>query len=264
MGVRVCLLILPALALSLWSSWAMAGQDGCLACHPPHYAERGKCIVCHRGDDRTSRKRVAHDGLIPGRFAWFTIGGSRRTARGEKLLETFACRRCHTAGGKGNRLATNLDGVLQTRQTREIERAIASPVPSMPDFRLADADMTDLVNALLAESARSTANKRERPLVVHFQDSNVNENVFEKICGACHQALTARHGGLGRGEIGPNLSGLFSPFYPPTFRGRERWSEAHLKTWLANPRRIKKTALMQPGLLGNDDFARLLDMLTDR
>ena len=264
MGFCVRLLILPALALSLCAPWVMAGQKGCLVCHTPHYAERGKCIACHRGDDRTGRKRVAHDGLIPGRLAWFTIGGSPHTARGEKLLESFACRRCHSTGGNGNRLAADLDGVLQTRQTREIERAIASPVPSMPDFRLADADVADLVNALLAGTSRRTANKRERPLTVHFQDEGEKETVFEKFCGACHRALTTRHGGLGKGAIGPNLSGLFSPFYPRTFHGRERWSEAHLKTWLANPRRVKKTALMQPVMLGSDDFARLAAILTDR
>jgi cytochrome c2 len=242
---------------------APAGQRGCLACHTPHYVERGKCIVCHRGDERTDRKRVAHDGLIPGRLAWFTIRGSHHTARGEKLLGTFACLRCHTARSKGNRLAANLDGLLQTRQPREIERAIASPVQYMPDFRLADGDMTDLVNALLAETSRSTAEKRERPLIVHFQDARKNETVFEKFCGSCHRALTARHGGLGKGEIGPNLSGIFTPFFPATFRGRERWSEADLKKWLSNPHKVKKTALMQPVLLGNNDFTRLIDILTD-
>ena len=241
----------------------MAGQRGCLACHTPHYTERGKCIACHRGDDRTDRKQVAHDGLIPGRFAWFTVRGSEHTARGERLLETFACRRCHTTGGKGNRLAANLDGLLRTRQTQEIERAIASSVRYMPDFRLADSDVTDLVNALLAGSSGTTAITQERPLVVHFQDAPKNETVFDKFCGACHRALTARHGGLGRGEIGPNLSGIFSPFFPATFRGQERWSEAHLKTWLGNPRQVRKTALMQPVLLNNNDFAKMVDILTD-
>lgn len=243
---------------------APAGQRGCLACHTPHYVERGTCIICHRGDDRTDRKRVAHDGLIPGRFAWFTLRGSQHAARGEKLLETFACRRCHAAGGKGNRLATDLDGVLQTRQPGEIKQAIESPVRYMPDFRLADGDITDLVNALLAGTSRSTAEKRERPLIVHFQDAEKNETVFEKFCGACHRALTARHGGLGKGEIGPNLSGIFSPFFPATFRGRERWSEASLKKWLSNPRQVKKTALMQPVMLSSSDFARLIEILTDR
>ena len=129
----------------------------------------------------------------------------------------------------------------------------------MPDFRLADQEITDMVNAILAgPGAEKTA---ETPLLVHFLEKTPSENIFEKHCGACHRMLSSRNGGLGRGEIGPNLSGLFSPFYPATFHDRERWSAANLKKWLANPRRIKNMALMQPVPLGDKEFATLADIM---
>ncbi|KAF0220245.1 MAG: lipoprotein cytochrome [Geobacteraceae bacterium] len=174
-------------------------------------------------------------------------------------MDTFACRRCHTIGGKGNRPAANLDSSALLRQPREIFHAIQSPVQYMPDFRPADGEITDMVNAILAGA---TAKKsKETPLVVHFQNTGTRENIFEKHCGACHRMLSTRDGGIGKGEIGPNLSGLFSPFYPATFRERERWSAANLKKWVANPRRIKNGTLMQPIPLNEQEFAGLTEIL---
>jgi cytochrome c2 len=256
------ILILALLFVALLCTSAEAEAPGCLGCHPAHYAERGKCVSCHRGEYRTDRRRVAHDGLIPGRFAWFTIEGSEPVARGKKLLETFACRRCHTTGGKGNRLAADLDGLLVTREPREIARAIGLPVQYMPDFRLAERETTDLVNAVLAGGSPVAGKKRETPLVVHFEDERQQEeNPFVKHCGPCHKALSEGHGGLGKGTIAPNLSGLFTGFYPATFRDREPWSAEKLQKWLENPRRLRANARMQPVPLKDGDFERLLDTL---
>lgn len=259
MGFSFRLLILSLPIMVLFSTPAEAGQQRCLGCHGRHYVEKGPCVACHRGDDRTDRKRVAHDGLIPGRYAWFTLRGAYPVERGRKLIDTFACRRCHTINGKGNRLAANLDNLPSLRQPREIARAIQAPVRSMPDFRLADQEITDMVNAIFAASAVKKTS--ETPLLVHFQEKAPRENIFEKRCGACHRMLSSRDGGVGRGEIGPNLSGLLSPFYPATFHNRERWSTANLKKWLANPRRIRSMALMQPIPVNEKDFASLIDIL---
>lgn len=40
-------------------------------------------------------------------------------------------------------------------------------------------------------------------------------SIFERQCGPCHRALTPS-GSLGTGAAGPNLAGLFTPFYPRT------------------------------------------------
>ena len=53
---------------------------------------------------------------------WRAAAGPRE---GLRLVEALACRRCHTIGGKGNRLATNLDGVAWKRDQPALERSIA-------------------------------------------------------------------------------------------------------------------------------------------
>lgn len=262
MGFNPRILILILFIAMLLPLQAWAGKPGCLACHGSHYAEQGKCITCHRGNDRTDRKRVAHDSIIQGRFAWFTIKGSQPTERGKRLLDSFACRRCHTVGAEGNRLATNLDGILLRRQPLEIAEAIGAPVRYMPDFRLAPADVTDLVNGVLAETPPAMIKSTETPLLVHFEeDKLLAENVFVKQCGQCHKALSERYGGLGKGDIGPNLSGIFTRFYPETFREHERWNVENLRKWLGNPRRFRKNARMPPVSIKRDEFGRLADIL---
>lgn len=262
MGINQRLLIPALLLVFLLPMPVRAGKQGCLACHGSHYVERGKCVSCHRGEDRTDRKAVAHDGLIPGRFAWFTIRGSQPLERGKKLLDGFACRRCHAVDNKGNRLASNLDGILLRRLPLEIAAAIETPVRFMPDFRLGKRDVTDLVNVILAETPPSMAKRGETPLVVHFADDGKGtENIFEKWCGGCHRMLTEKYGGLGRGDAGPNLSGFLTPFYPKTLRDHERWNVEELRRWLENPRRLRNNARMPPIPIRGEEFGRLAEIM---
>lgn len=58
--------------------------------------------------------------------------------------------------------------------------------------------------------------------------------------------LSGRLGAVGTGEIGPNLSGLFSKYYPKTFRNGEAWTPRNLSAWLKNPREIRPWARMLP------------------
>jgi cytochrome c2 len=236
------------------------GQPLCLRCHPVHYAERGSCTDCHRGNDRTERREIAHAGLIPAKFAWFALDGSAPVAEGRKLLETFACRRCHVAGGKGNRLATDLDTLLARGEPARIAAALRQPALAMPDFRLAEGQVTLLVNAILAGGRRVPPAGREVPQVVHFSQEG-EENVFAKRCGPCHRAISERHGLLGRGEVAPNLSGLLSPFYPKSFSEGEPWTDGRLRKWLDNPRAVRPNARMQPVRLERAEFDRLVETL---
>jgi cytochrome c2 len=247
----------------LWPGVAAdAGVRGCLQCHKPHYTESGACISCHRGDERSNRLAIAHRDLIPAQYSWFAVAGSKPLQRGEKLLDTFACRRCHTTGGKGNRLASNLDRLPPPVNPQAIFQSIKSPALFMPDFRFNDQQMIDIVNAILAgERKPERMNADPSPQVVHFVDTTQQrrENVFEKQCGPCHKMLTTRLGALGQGSIGPNLSGLFSEFYPPSFKNEGHWTEDALKKWLENPRKIRENSQMRPVPLQKKEFVELIE-----
>ena len=66
---------------------------------------------------------------------------------------------------------------------------------------------------------------------------------------------------MGQGEVGPNLSGLLSPYYPPSFGDGTEWTEQKLATWLKNPRRIRPWARMQPVEVTGKEFRELLGIL---
>ena len=237
-------------------------RPACLACHPLHCRERGACTGCHRGNAASTRKNIAHHLLIAGRYADFTLGETTRLKEGNRLLEQLACRRCHLSGGRGNRFATLLDSLPASKAPGELADAVKFPAQGMPDFRLDDPRIVAVVNALFAGAKNSGKKEQERPLTVHFQKPGREaRDLFSSKCGACHRALTESQGLLGRGEIGPNLSGLLSEFYPADFAGNKRWTEQRLRSWIDNPRKIAPRALMQPVPLDARQFRELTDIL---
>ncbi|WP_129125026.1 selenite/tellurite reduction operon c-type cytochrome lipoprotein ExtS [Geomonas oryzae] len=265
MAVRRPLLITLALLLCLCGAAQGAGIS-CLKCHRPHYQKLGKCVDCHRGDPRSDRARIAHHGLIQGRFAWFAVPGSAPLEKGRRLMDTFACRRCHTSAGDGNRLAGNLDRLPEGTTAQEISEAIRVPALMMPQFQFDEAQRAALVSAILAGARRAGVNGEKRgepPQVVHFKREREEEDIFGKRCGPCHRALTATHGGLGRGSVAPNLSGLFTRYYPKTAPNGAAWEERSLKKWLENPRRERPFTPMRPVPLEPADLERLLTLLRD-
>lgn len=218
----------------------------CTACHPVHFEAVGPCAACHRGDPRSRRLEIAHRDLIPGRFSHFAVPASPVVSRGQKLLDQAGCRRCHVSGGRGNGLAADLDRLLPGGRPEESLAAIQQPALFMPRFAFPEATAVELVNALLASSARAPPRSGETPLVVHFERATPREGGFDRHCGGCHRMLTRLRGGLGRGAAGPNLSGIFGEFYPGVFKEGERWAPANLKRWVANPRETRPLALMPP------------------
>jgi cytochrome c2 len=257
---RTVLILLVALILLPGAAEA-ARQSACLACHRPHHAGRGSCVGCHRGNDRTERKKIAHNDLIAGRFAHFTLKGSPVVARGEKLMDLLACRRCHISTGRGNRLAANLDR-LAPGSAQGIFDAIRAPVLFMPNFHCDDGQISTLVNAILAGGESAEVKVGETAQVVHFEDGKQRrENSFARQCGPCHKALSERFGGVGHGDMGPNLSGLFSAAYPGTYRDGEPWTTDKLGKWLENPRAIRANARMQPLRLTAGEFEQLAETL---
>ena len=257
------LILLPTLLLALFLPGSLlAGARGCCGCHPLHYTDLGSCVSCHRGDDRTDRKRIAHNQLISARYAGFTLPGSDRVARGKRLLERFGCRRCHTAGREGTALAASLDR-LGEKAPEELAAAIARPASGMPDFRFAAAEQDELVKYLLRLGREGAGVKKELPVVIHFSGKGKGgEHPFVKRCGGCHRALTEKLGSVGRGGTGPNLSALFTPYYPGRYREGEPWSEQRLREWINNPRTSRQSAVMPPVVLGNDEREMIIELLT--
>ena len=253
-AIALCTLCLPA--------WGAEARQLCTSCHPSHYAEQGGCVGCHRGNPASARMNIAHHRLIAGRFARFTLGETAELTAGRQLLEQYACRRCHISAGKGNRLATPLDTLAEARTPEEIAAAIKSPAQGMPDFRLGERQAVLLVNAILAGARQAQVKDREQPLRVHFgQDQGGKKDVFTSKCGSCHRVLTERQGVVGTGDIGPNLSGLFSPYYPKTFGKGQAWNDERLKRWLVNPRAVRGWARMPPIELSQVEFRELVEML---
>lgn len=246
---------------------AIAGKEWCLSCHRPHYQKQNSCTGCHRGNPRTTRQNIAHHGLIRARFAPSALGDTHpAVVKGSKLLEQFACRRCHQSGGKGNRLAVSLDTLPSQRTPEEIAEAIRLPAYGMPDFHLQQADRDRLVIAILVGSstANRTAPPVQPPLVVHFNKplgARQAKDPFSRLCGGCHRLLHETGGVMGTGTVGPNLSGLLTEWYPKTADGKP-WERDGLKKWLENPRRLRPHTLMRPVAVKPDEFEELMRILS--
>lgn len=261
-GLAFLIFALTALSLPLPLP-LQAAVEGCLACHPVHYREQGDCGHCHGGNPRTSRQDVAHFGLIRGDYAHFRWADSPVTATGRRLLEVAACRRCHQSGGKGNLLASSLDQAARNATPEQLAQSIRQPGVYMPVFGFKKPDVTALVTAILA-GAQGQVVTAQPPQVVYFAREAAGENAFDKHCGGCHQALSRSYGTLGSQQIGPNLSGLFTPFYPQSLGEDQPWTPERLEKWLRNPRDLRKNALMPPLILQPAEWRKLLEVMDAR
>jgi len=237
------------------------GHKGCVECHAPHFETDGTCVDCHRGDPRTLRIHIAHYRLIQGKYACFTLPEDSVTRDGWRLIDTSGCRRCHKTGNQGNRLASDLDASLDKTLPEDLAHAIIYPAVFMPDFYFNESDIVKLVNAILGSSALRGTDSGESPKVIYFEKSKEDgNNTFNKHCGSCHQVLTQQLGGLGHGDIGPNLSGIFSRFYFKNFRDGKSWDVNRLEQWLKNPRDIRTNAQMLPINLTEDELRHLTNI----
>ena len=243
---------------------ANGAANNCLSCHDIHDDGMAACTSCHRGDSRSTRINVAHNNFIAGQYAFFTDNGSAAVKQGLELINTLGCRRCHITDGKGNDLAANLDFLFDNATPAALHAALDKPAYYMPAFRLADEQITRLINAVLYGGYHrgDSLPAEEIPVVVHFEKKAANEkDTFSKACGLCHKALTAGHGGLGEGIVAPNLSGLFSEFYPGLVDGRLRWDEKNLREWLKNPRDKRANTQMLPVALNEEERHSLMQVL---
>jgi cytochrome c2 len=261
MAVRLAFLIF--LLTVPYVSAATRASVSCLKCHQSHYEAVAPCVSCHLGDDRTVRKEIAHLNLAPGRLVRYRIPGDLSAELGTRVLETFACRRCHKIYGKGNSLASNLDNLAGVHPSRILE-SILKPVVYMPDFRFDLGTASLLVNAIAKAAESNRKEKHQAPKIVRFDNVDKHfDNIFEKYCGGCHRILT-KAGAFGRGNIGPNLSGLMGEHYPKTYVEMRQWDEKRLEKWIKNPRAVKENARMQPISIENHQLNQLLFLLNAR
>ncbi|MEA3464865.1 MAG: selenite/tellurite reduction operon c-type cytochrome lipoprotein ExtS [Thermodesulfobacteriota bacterium] len=242
--------------------------NSCLACHQHCHGEvvwqRDSvvplvCTQCHRGNNRTTRKTISHHFLIDAAHAWYRLPLSRVYLDGKKRIDQLSCRRCHLQNKQGNTLAINLDQLLATASVDEIETALRVSALYMPNFSISQGDLIALVTQVLAGGLAAPPVSGSAPVVVHFEDNIKSEHLFVKHCGVCHRVLTHHQGGLGHGLIGPNLSGLFTPFYPATAKDGQHWTREAVVVWLKNPRKIRPLTRMPPVTLINDEALMLVD-----
>lgn len=229
-------------------------ESACGSCHAPHYVREGACHDCHRGNPAAERMELAHERLLTGRASELLLPDGPAQREGRRLVETLACRRCHSIGGEGNRLATDLDKVVWTRQQAELVSSIREPVENMPRFGLDERQTEAIVAFLLHSRSRDQPQDSYR---VHFtRGASSSQTLFEKSCGGCHRFLGSA-GPVGSGNAGPNLSGLFTAFYPKTAPGDRTWTEKALADWLRNPRAVRHTTTMPPVALTQDELLRI-------
>jgi cytochrome c2 len=224
---RLPLLIAPVLLLAGGCAKTNAefhAAESCRTCHAPHHLDRGPCASCHGGDPAAARKKLAHHRLITGRAAEHGLPDSPAVTEGRRRVDRLACRRCHTADSSG----------LDEGQT---EAVIA--------YLLRSADPK-----LGTTTYRVRFSKRRA----------ARDSVFETRCGGCHRALAAV-GPLGRGSAGPNLSGVFTKFFPPSAPGNRLWTPLTLERWLENPRVLRPRTAMRPVRLDARDFRILVEEL---
>lgn len=231
-------------------------RAGCSSCHAPHYAEVGACAECHRGQPAAARKELAHARLLSGRAAGYLLANGKAVSEGRHLVDIASCRRCHTIGGKGNTLATNLDNVVWNREQKELMGSITEPVENMPVFGF-DGGQTEALVAFLLSGAQ--LNPAEETYRVQFTREEVRApSVFDEKCGGCHRRLTPL-GPEGSRKDGPNLSGLLTDFYPGTAPGDRPWSRKALAAWIANPREFRPGTLMPPVSMNEDEINQVVD-----
>lgn len=262
MGLRLALLISASLLLQgcVKARSTAEAREGCGSCHAPHHTDAGACEDCHRGQPSAARKELAHARLLSGKAAEYGQRSGPAVSEGRKLVEAAACRRCHTIGGLGNHLATNLDGVVWKREQSELVTSITQPVENMPVFDF-DRGQADAVIAFLLSGARpDTSDEAYR--VQFARDASRTPSTFEDKCGGCHRLLTTL-GPRGFGKRGPNLSGLLTSFYPRTAPGERAWSEKTLIDWVANPRAARPNTIMPPVPLREADLQQVLESIRD-
>lgn len=233
------------------------GENTCISCHNNTCVEKGSnCTICHRGNDTTKRKDIAHYKLIKGEFAEFNNEKSPVTQRGITLIADANCIRCHKIGNSGANYATDLNSSVKRLSSDEIIKAVKEPAVNMPKFNFSDEDYRYLVTGLYYYTINTEVKSITQ--IVRLNNHDNSSDLFNNKCGNCHKALTSI-GALGYYDSAPNLSSLKNSY--PEYLNGENWNKENLKKWLANPRSLKKNATMPKIELNEEESKKIIDVL---
>jgi len=247
--------ILKVLMILFLFNFNLFGNNFCIDCHEMHYQDIDNCESCHRGISETRRKDLAHFKLIEGKYAEFLFASSAKKNEGIDLINKSGCRRCHNIGNKGNKLSVDLNSSVKSQSVKTIVDSIKNPNEFMPNFYFTADQIDSIVTALLYFAYIEDRYNNNIVQVAHI--ASESENIYEKKCGGCHKMISSNFGPVGSADIGPNLSGLLSDFYPREIAGK-KWSEQILVEWIKNPRSILINALMPVVILSDDELEKVL------
>jgi ubiquinol-cytochrome c reductase cytochrome b subunit len=160
--------------------------------------------------------------------AWQELAPSEMAGLG--VLRKENCLACHQLSGQGGKVAVELSGVSQKRNSGWLQRFLKNPqalVPgtAMPPVRIADARLNDLVAFLIRLNPQNAAGIYAAPPwasegALVYQTQN---------CGACHQV-----NGVGM-KLGPALNGAKN-------RRTRQWVIDHFR----DPQKLSPGSTMPP------------------
>jgi len=220
--------------------------------HPaiPHSLDQFGCVMCHRGQGAATTYEEAHSStlaweqpILPAKYIESSCGQCHRNALpgtpqlnlGRELLGRYDCVNCHTVKlGDGTVLKGTTDAPplshIADKTTREwIYAWLKDPQAyaasaTMPNFKLADADIRDISAFLIANStliAGDTLTVSQKAA----SDPSAGPSLYgESFCSSCHAVQNAA-GNLVGGDIGPELTRIGN-------KVKAEW----LQGWLSNLR----------------------------
>jgi mono/diheme cytochrome c family protein len=230
--------------------------------HPaiPHSLDGFGCVICHGGQgaattvsEAHSSERAGEEPILPARYIESGCGqchqdqlpGTPQLNLGRSMLRRYGCVHCHAITlPDGTRVvATDHPPSLAhiaDKTTREWifswlkDPQAYSASTTMPDFKLSDADASDISAYLVSTSTPlpgDTAALDVKPAM--SADPSSGPSLYgESFCSSCHAVQNAA-GNLVGGNLGPELTRIGN-------KAKPEW----LSAWLRNPRTYDATTPM--------------------
>jgi cytochrome c1 len=230
--------------------------------HPviPHPLDRYGCGICHRGQGPATTIAEAHyserageDPILPARYIQSGCGqchqneltGTPQLNGGRKMLAQYGCVNCHMVKTPDGVTMTATDDPpslehIADKTTRawvytwlKDPQAYAASA-SMPNYKLSDADASD-ISAFLMSSSTPHAGDTDAVVIplAKTADPSAGASLYgESFCATCHAVQNAA-GNLVGGDVGPELTRIGN-------KAKPEW----LQAWIENPHTYNANTLM--------------------
>jgi cytochrome c1 len=230
--------------------------------HPviPHPLDRYGCVICHRGQGPATTIAEAHyserageDPILPARYIQSGCGqchqneltGTPQLNGGRKMLAQYGCVNCHMVKTPDGVTMTATDDPpslehIADKTTRawvytwlKDPQAYAASA-SMPNYKLSDADASD-ISAFLMSSSTPHAGDTDAVVIplAKTADPSAGASLYgESFCATCHAVQNAA-GNLVGGDVGPELTRIGN-------KAKPEW----LQAWIENPHTYNANTLM--------------------